>query len=142
MKIPVRPVASLNDLIQGVEQNIRTRAYELFVARGMQSGRELEDWQNASAGLLRQPHADVSETESQTTVEFHVNDDDARESEVLVSERAILLIGKRTAVSGSRLYRLVSLSRPVDIDSVRAEHNNGRLHCSMNTAKSSLKAIA
>ena len=142
MKVPTKPVFSLNDVIQGIEQNIRTRAYELFVLRGMHPGRELEDWYNASSELLRQPHFELSETEFQTNVEFHVIEDDARDCEVLVSDRTILLVGKKVSAFGLRLFKLVSLSRPVDIDSIRADYSNGRLHCSINAAQSSFRATA
>jgi NADPH:quinone reductase-like Zn-dependent oxidoreductase len=37
------------------EHEIRTRAYELYLARGSQSGRELEDWLQAERELMAEP---------------------------------------------------------------------------------------
>ena len=40
------------------EHEIRTRAYELYLARGAQPGRELEDWLQAELELTAEPRAD------------------------------------------------------------------------------------
>ena len=93
------------------------------------------------------PTAALSEAEFQSTVEFLVSEEEARDSEVLASEHAIVLIGRRLASSGSAstplIYRLVSLSRSIDTQSLRAEYNSGKLHCGANVASMPiLKATA
>jgi hypothetical protein len=37
--------------VASLEDEIRTRAYELYIARGAESGRELEDWLQAERDL-------------------------------------------------------------------------------------------
>jgi NADPH:quinone reductase-like Zn-dependent oxidoreductase len=44
--------------VAGREQEIRRRAYELYLARGTQPGRELEDWLQAERELTPEPRAD------------------------------------------------------------------------------------
>lgn len=39
------------EIEDGVEEQIRTRAYELFEARGREEGHDLEDWLEAEAEI-------------------------------------------------------------------------------------------
>ncbi len=41
------------------EQKIRGRAYELYLARGAQPSRELEDWLQAERELTSKPHIQI-----------------------------------------------------------------------------------
>ncbi len=79
ISVAVRPVSSLDEIIQGIEQMVRVRAYERYVEGGRQAGREVQDWQAASTELLRQPQAALSETEFLSTVEFFVSEEEARD---------------------------------------------------------------
>ena len=48
VRVPSNPLST-----QSTEEKIRHRAYELFLNRGAQHGRDLEDWLQAEAELLR-----------------------------------------------------------------------------------------
>ena len=145
VNVSITSVSSLNEIIQGVEQVIRVRAFELYTNRGKQPGRDLEDWQTASAELLRQPLCAVAESEFQTTVEFYLTADEVRDTELLVTPQAVLLIGKtQEGASGprTRTFKLVSLQHPIDTSSLYADFNNGKLFCAANVTQSTLKATA
>jgi hypothetical protein len=43
-----------NVLSKSLEEKIRRRAYELFLGRGAQHGRDLDDWLQAETELVRQ----------------------------------------------------------------------------------------
>jgi hypothetical protein len=148
ISVTVRPVSSLDDIIQGIEQLVRVRAFELYLNRGRQPGREVEDWQNASAELLKQPPNTVAEGEFQTAVEFYLTEEEIRDVELLAAPQAILLISKPRESGDSRppsrIFKLVSLQHPIDIHSVYADFTKDKLFCSASAAQSApiLKATA
>ena len=49
------------------EHNIRTRAHELYLARGAQSGRELEDWLQAERELIAESRERIDSQPSVTS---------------------------------------------------------------------------
>ncbi len=44
---PPRPIQTIRNEPQNMEEAIRTRAYELYDERGRESGHDLEDWLRA-----------------------------------------------------------------------------------------------
>src|SRR5579884_2054693 len=134
----VKFVSSLEDILGNVEQSIRTRAYERYLERGRHPGKELDDWQAACAELLLQPEVKLTETALQTAVDFVVTDQQLKDAEIEVTERAIVLIGSldNTTWRTPRLFKLVSLHRPIDPDSLHVDYKNGVLSCVATAAQS------
>jgi len=55
-------LSHLTELGDAVHNNIRERAYELFVARGGQHGHDLDDWFAAEKELSYAPLSELAET--------------------------------------------------------------------------------
>jgi len=52
-----RQATKESDRANATEERIRRRAYELYVARGREPGKELEDWVRAQGELKREEEA-------------------------------------------------------------------------------------
>jgi hypothetical protein len=62
MPVPARPAKSTVEMLSPEEQ-IRRRAYELYVRRGSQSGSELDDWLQAEKEFLQDDAIDEEAAE-------------------------------------------------------------------------------
>jgi hypothetical protein len=51
MPVQRAPTTVRNESSQNLEEQIRSRAYELYEARGREDGHETEDWFRAESGM-------------------------------------------------------------------------------------------
>jgi HSP20 family protein len=82
--------------------SVRRRAYELFEARGRADGKVLDDWFRAEEELLGRLPLTLAETERHLTVHAEVHGFAARNIEVWVEPRRIVLKGHTRDAGGEK----------------------------------------
>ncbi len=81
--------------IEKIYDSIGRRAFELFESNGRVFGRDLDDWLKAEAELLHPVHVHIDETGQAFTVKAEVPGFSAKELEVSVEPRRVMISGKR-----------------------------------------------
>ena len=144
--IPIQKVDSLSEQRQEIEDRIRFRAYERFLQRGRQHGRESEDWYAASSELIAQPPIALSETVSNLVVLFFMPDADVGDLELLVSDHAIIVRGglhPPVDIPGvvhirefysRQVFRFVGLPRAIDPSAIAVKYEEGILRVTLPLA--------
>ena len=93
--------------------SVRRRAYELFEARGRADSKVLDDWFRAEEELLGRLPLTLAETERYLTVHAEVHGFAARNIEVWVEPRRIVLNGHTGDVGVGRRLRLATTKSEV-----------------------------
>ena len=132
--------AALTESIDGLFEDIRRRAYELFVGRGGLEGWEMDDWLRAERELLWWPAAEMIETDQEFQVRIAAPGLEAKDLQVSATPDWIVVQGETgsrrekqagtlrfSEFSGRRLYRRVEFSAPVAVDKITAALDKGIL---------------
>ena len=146
---PAKPAGSTNvfDRINDVRDSIAKRAFEIFEGKGRWLGRELDDWLRAESELLHPMHLELAESDSDLTVKAEVPGFNAKELEISIEPRRLMVTGKRetkdetkkgntvySELRGSEILRIVDLPAEVDISNVSAVLKDGMLNIKMAKA--------
>jgi HSP20 family protein len=107
----------INDLIAG-------RAFEIYESRGAEHGDDFADWYQAATEILQQVPTEITESETQFTVQAEVPGFTESELEVRVVPRSVCITGKKPvwweqspANFERRPYRIFQvLDLPTEID--------------------------
>ena len=113
--------AQLQEEMQSYSENLKQRAYALFLARGGGPGRDLEDWLQAERELI--PETQLDERDREFQARINVSGLEPKNIEVIVTPNAILLEAPREA----RLLQRLELPAPIDPDRVTAKLDKGIL---------------
>jgi HSP20 family molecular chaperone IbpA len=87
-------LSHLTELGDAVHNNIRERAYTLFVARGGQHGHDLDDWFAAEKALSYAPLSELVETGDEFRIRTKVSGFPARALHVSVLSDSIIIEGR------------------------------------------------
>ncbi|MGD9563054.1 MAG: Hsp20 family protein [Pyrinomonadaceae bacterium] len=133
----------LSELTREIAQN----AYEYFRKRGGEFGKELDDWFNAEAKVLRPVAVEITETDGTIDVSAAVPGFKPKEIEISVEDNQLILSGKTekrkeredenvvyTDWESNRFFRQLTLPSAVDTDNVEAELKDGILRLSLTKA--------
>jgi HSP20 family protein len=141
-------VDSIMDEIQAMQDRIMRRAYDLFLGRGGNHGKDFEDWIAAEAELASKPAIEVREKENEIVVQATLPGFEAKDIDVQVMPDQMLI--RATTKHEHRrdegtvhvcefqtgeVFRCIPLPRAIDPDKVKAEFTNGLLKVNAALAK-------
>ncbi|HKW97662.1 MAG TPA: DUF2934 domain-containing protein [Bryobacteraceae bacterium] len=122
-------LARLAELMKSVYDEVRDRAYALFLERGCGDGHDMEDWLAAEHELLVAPPCELTENAHQLRIKAEVAGFDAQALQVNVLPDSITIEGcmekqeeknGETTISRKRLLRQLSLPVRIDPETVKA----------------------
>jgi HSP20 family protein len=129
------------DRFEQVYDSIARRAFEIFDNNGKWFGRELDDWLKAESELFHPVHLEIAESEENLSVRAEVPGFAAKEIEVNVEPRRLMIAGKHEAKEESKkgktiysercakeIMRVVYLPSEVDTSNVKATVKDGVLN--------------
>ncbi|MGD0909467.1 MAG: Hsp20 family protein [Candidatus Acidiferrales bacterium] len=132
------------NVFEGIEQvydSIARRAFEIFDNNGRWFGRELDDWLKAESELFHPVHLEIAESNENLTVRAEVPGFSAKEVEINVEPRRLMITGKHEAKEESKkgktiysercakeIMRVVHLPAEVDSSKVNATLKDGVLN--------------
>lgn len=116
------------------------RAFEFFVRRGGDFGKEFEDWFRAEAEILRPVKIEITETDKLFNVSAMVPGFKPEEIEISVKDKTLIMSGEAKAESrkeeentvytewrSNRFFRQLTLPAEIDPDKVKANLKDGIL---------------
>jgi len=128
------------DRIEQAYDAIARRAFEIFDNNGKWFGRELDDWLKAESELFHPVHLEIAESDDNMTVRAEVPGFSAKEIEINVEPRRLMISGKHVAQEESKkgktiyseqcaqeIMRVVNLPSEVDSSKVKATVKDGML---------------
>lgn len=159
---PVKIIAATNAALHHLREStnalhdeIRTRAFDLFLQKGCQEGRELEDWLAAEQEVLCVPPAELAETKDEIHIQIATPGWDAHTLQVDVLPHSITIEGKAgkkvapkdelihfSEFGVKRLFRQFDLPGCIDPDSTTATVDRGILRIVARKAVAALPIIA
>lgn len=123
------------------------KAYEFFLNRGGDFGKEIEDWFKAESEILRPVKVEITETEKQISVSAMVPGFKPEEIEISVDGNVLILSGTTEAENkkedentvysewrSNRFFRRLTLPAEVNADKVKANLKDGILHLKLPKA--------
>jgi|SRR5579863_420502 len=129
-------LSHLARLMRDVNDEIRERAYRLFLERAGEDGRDLDDWIAAERELLCSPPCEVTENETEVRIKAQVQGFDAKAIQVDVLPESITIEscaggnvqgkGKKQA-NQKRLLRQFELPARIHPERVKATLEKGVL---------------
>lgn len=144
--IPVKQVADktvkvplFEELERRMEQ-VRRRAYELFAARGFQSGRDLDDWFAAESEVFGWPAAELVEKDNEFEMDLTLPGFEPKDIQVAAEPAGVTVrasvekkLEKRdehvlwSEFGKNDVFRKVTFPADVEVSRVTAEFSNGLL---------------
>ncbi len=123
------------------------KAYQFFVERGGNFGREIEDWFKAEAKILRPVSVEITETDKQFNVSAMVPGFKPEEIEISVKDNVLILSGQTETESkkesentvysewqSNRFFRRLTLPAEVNAEKVKANLKDGVLQLKLPKA--------
>lgn len=120
--------------------SVQTRAFELFERRGGSAGNDVDDWLQAEREVFRVPDMELAESEGEFQLQLALPGFEAKDIRVAALAQAVIVEGeaahRHQRSSGTvhfcefgerRVFRLIPLPKPVDIDHVSATLDKGLL---------------
>ena len=147
-------VQSVFDQMERRREAVRSRAFELFEARGGDSGHAVEDWLKAEREVLGSLPLETQESESE--FEFHVPLDDSEISQVeIIVTPSEIVVHARPDEDGAdepnapqrpcvlrHIYRRIELPQPISTDRTKATLDQGTLRITAAKAPVLLRQAA
>ena len=140
--------------IQRIYDAISRRAFQMFEEEGAVFGRDLEHWLRAELELLHPVPIEVTETDQGYSVYAEVPGFSAKQLEISVEPRRIILTGKRETKEdkekGKTIYteryadqvlRVVDLPAEINTEKVKATLENGVLALEVPKAAPARKIV-
>jgi HSP20 family protein len=132
------------------------KAYEFFLTRGGEFGREIDDWFKAESEILRPVTVEVAENDQTINVTAAVPGFKPEEIEISVKDNLLILSGETFAENkkeegntvysewrSNRFFRQITLPAEVDAEQVKANLKDGLLQLSLpKAAPREVKQIA
>jgi HSP20 family molecular chaperone IbpA len=115
---------------EGLFEQVRRRAYELYEQRGRAAGWELDDWLQAERELLWLPLAELSEDEKEFRLQVAAPGMEAKDIQITAAPDWVLVQGETsrarfTPLQGRLLYHRFTLPVPVDAETMTAKLKQG-----------------
>jgi HSP20 family protein len=129
--------ALLGESMNGLFQQVRQRAYELFEQRGRAGGSELDDWLRAERDVICRPESSLVETEKEFRMEIAMPNVEAKDITISALPESIVVQARMTGAHEEerevhcsrerRLFRRFDLMPGIDVEQVNATLQNGVL---------------
>jgi HSP20 family protein len=131
--------ASLFESVNGLFEEVRKKAFELFQQRGCVDGSDVEDWLRAENAVVWKPKSRLLETEKEFKMEVAVPNVEAKDIIISALPESIVVQAqtsrkeeKEGAVRFSefmerKLFRRFDLRPGIDVERVKATLENGML---------------
>src|SRR5262249_8762804 len=116
----------LLDEMQAISDKIRRRAHELFLMRGAEPGRELDDWLQAERELMWLPETQLVERSNEFQVRINVRGLEPKEIRLVALVNWIILEAEPKSRE-SKLFQRLDFSTPIDPAKVSAKLDKGIL---------------
>lgn len=123
------------------------KAYEFFLKRGGDFGREIDDWFRAEAEILRPVMIDITQTDKDINVRAAVPGFKPEEIEISINDKMLILSGKTEKEAkkedentfysewhSNRFFRRLLLPADVDAENVKAHLKDGILQLTLPKA--------
>jgi HSP20 family protein len=120
--------------------SVRVRAFELYEKRGGPHGNDMGDWLQAEKEVFRVPDMELAENEREFQLQLALPGFDAKDIRVSALPDVVIVEGEATHQHGGqngtvhfcefgerRVFRHISLPKPVDVDHVSATLDKGVL---------------
>ena len=145
--IPITRVDSMGDELARWHDEIRLRAYYVFLGRGGSDGAPLQDWLRAERELSLEAAIDVREKGDWLEIAAALPDVDPMTLEVQITPEHVLLTANREAgcraadaAAGptnrtASVCRAIRLPAPIDPDRVKATYSHGQLRVTAAMAR-------
>jgi len=138
--VAVRKTESLWNEMERIQERIKRRAYELFLASGGIPGRELENWTAAEREIVWKPALELKEKDKQFEVTVAMAGVDPRDLTIEVTAEDLLIKGEThhehyeekgeiyaCEFEGGDLFRAIHFPKKISPDKVKAQFKNGLL---------------
>jgi HSP20 family protein len=102
-----------HDLEQEINDLIAARAYEIYESRGAAHGDDFADWYQAATEILQQVPAEITESETEFTIQAEVPGFTENDLEVRVVPGSVCITGQKQA--GPERWRASSERQPYRI---------------------------
>jgi hypothetical protein len=123
--IRVSVVDSIADALAELHTLVRMRAYERFLTRGLQPGREMDDWLEAERELLTIAVPELSQENQQTIAKIAVPSGHPKAVSIKVTSTNALV---RAETSDSRLvFAVIQFPKQVRPEGIRAAFSNNMI---------------
>jgi HSP20 family protein len=132
------------DRLAELTQETAHKAYDFFLKRGGEFGRELDDWFKAESEVLRPVAVEITETKDIINIKATVPGFKPDEIEISVKDNILILSGKteveekkeeeNTVYSewrSNRFFRQLTLSSEIDVEKVEARLKDGVLQLTL-----------
>jgi HSP20 family protein len=126
------------------------KAYDFFVDRGGQFGREIDDWFKAEREILRFVPVEITESNGTVSVKANIAGFKPETVEISIKDKTLMIGGKAEVRSekkdenvvysdfkSSQFFRQFALPMAVDADKAKAEMKDGMLLLSLPKALAS-----
>ncbi|MBK9153090.1 MAG: Hsp20/alpha crystallin family protein [Chloracidobacterium sp.] len=150
---PISPIfveaEKMFDKLAELSKETAQKAYEFFLKRGGEFGKELDDWFNAESKLLRPVAVEITETDGKINVNAAVPGFKPDEIEISVKDDQLIMSGRTekkeekkeegevvyTDWESDRFFRQLTLPSAVQADNVKAELKDGILKLTLPKAE-------
>jgi HSP20 family molecular chaperone IbpA len=146
--LPINKAKSILHEIEGMQNRIMLRAYEIFEATGHGPGSDLENWLQAEQELFRRPSIELRETDNEFLVSIALPGIGAKDVSIQVTPEDLLVKGEthhehkeekeRVHIcefgSGS-IFRTIHFPKKVDPDKVKGEFKDGIISLKLPIAR-------
>lgn len=126
-----------------ISRETALKAYDFFRARGGELGKEIDDWFNAEAQLLRFVPVRIADKDGMLSITADVAGFKPEDIEISVDDKVLMISGetKKTQehknesiiysdFESNRFFRRLTLPSPVNTDKAKAEVKDGILNIS------------
>src|SRR6266516_664569 len=138
--VPTRKSKSIFDEIEGMQDRIMRRAYEIFSENGGIFGRDIDYWLQAEQELVWKPAVELTEKDNEFLLEVAAPGVNSKDLNIEVTAADILIKAdvhhehkdKKGEVyvcefAHGNIFRSIHLPKKIDPEKVRAEFKNGML---------------
>jgi len=116
----------LFEQMEAISQKIRRRAHELFLARGAEPGRDLDDWLQAERELMWLPETQLIEKDTEFEARINVQGLEPKDIRIIAMANSIVLeAGPKSG--DAKVFQRLDFSTPIDPDKVTARIERGIL---------------
>ena len=146
--LPVKRRESILDELNGLQDRIMKRAFEIFDGSGHLFGKDMDNWLQAERELVWKPSIELEEKDNALRLQIATPGVDPKDIDIEVTPEYILVKAetrhehkeeKRDVhiceFAAGNMFRSIHLPKTIDPDKVKAEFKNGMLTLTAEIAK-------
>jgi len=136
--LPIKKTQSISHETEALQNRITRRAYDIFTSNGCVFGTDIDNWLQAEREFVWKPAIELHQENGEFQLKVAVPGVDAKDIDVEVTAEDILIKAdvkhEHQETKGEvyicefasgNLFRSVHLSKPIDVDKVKAQFKNG-----------------